>query len=670
MKIFKTTITIGIALALVAVSGSLLAPPAAAAGGGLEFQTIGTHPEAAQQRTIWGTELSELAVDSQGNIIAGYGDWNDNTGPIAINPFNPTTRQFGGVKVSAPSEALHNLRKINGKLYAPWIDPQGSWTDPTSGYVVENGDGTWSNVGKVGAIHVFDITARDAAGQDLMLVGAATTPNPDGSTGGKATAWRSTDGGQTWQVAYSDISTPSNAGRGFERYYWTATLNGKVYVQGRGVVPQPPVRIFDGTNWTNGPAENFCNSASDGSEVVVFADRIVCAGYDAIQTMDESGVIESIRTLGNGVQDWYIDGGTLYALTYGNEIFRTTDLRQWTQVAVAPAEARSVLVVNDRMYLGATNGQIMESTTLVSETEPITYRPEITAVEPNTLRTTAAPQNVTIRGADFRPGVVVTLAGKPVDAIRNSDTEIVFQLNPSRYSGGVKEIIVTNPDGASARATLTLVEPGAPFIETVSVSRDPVTDRKLLTVKGENFLSRMKGTQYESSVWLLGMYERLVALNGKPLPFCATNEEASFYQANGIDRSLYSTGAPCYRLLRYDTQANRADQMYLKDTEFTVELPANYDTNRRGSVQLLGGTQGNYRIDSSQVFQFGAVAPGPAPGPGLPAGNVPLPSQQSDEGSSALADTGSNAPFIASIGSLLIAVGVISSFFVRHRQRQ
>lgn len=670
MKIFKTTITIGIALALVAVSGSLLAPPAAAAGGGLEFQTIGTHPEAAQQRTIWGTELSELAVDSQGNIIAGYGDWNDNTGPIVINPFNPTTRQFGGVKVSVPSEALHNLRKINGKIYAPWIDPQGSWTDPTSGYAVGDSNGTWSNVGKVGAIHVFDITARDSTGQDLMLVGAATTPNPDGSTGGKATAWRSTDGGETWQVAYSDISTPSNAGEGYERYYWTAALNGKVYMQARSVVPQPPMRIFDGTNWTNGPAESFCSSASDGSSVVVFANKIVCAGYDGVQTMDESGKVETAQTLGSGnsVRDWYVDGATLYALTYGGEVFRTTDLRQWTQIAAAPAGSASVLVLNDRMYLGASDARIMESTTPVSETDPITYNPEITAVEPNTLRTTAPSQTVTVRGIDFLSGAVVTLDGESIDVSRNSTTELTMTVDPSQYSGGAKDIVVTNPDGSSATSTLTFVEPEAPWIEKVSVSRDPATGRQLLKVNGKNFLSEMKGTSYESSVWVLGLYKRLVALNGKSLPFCATNEEAGFYRANGINQSLYSTAAPCYRLVRYNTQTYQAEQMYLKDTEFVVELPANYDTNRRGGVQLLAAERGNYRISSSQIFSFGSVAPGPAPGSGVPAGNAPLPGQTR---AGALADTGVSALLITIISTVLIMAGsVAGGILAFRRQRQ
>lgn len=68
-------------------------------------------------------------------MIMGYGDWDTNTGPMAINPFELSTETFDGVALSIPAESIDTIRTINGKLYIPSADPQGvihSATPPIS----------------------------------------------------------------------------------------------------------------------------------------------------------------------------------------------------------------------------------------------------------------------------------------------------------------------------------------------------------------------------------------------------------------------------------------------------------------------------------------------------------------------------------------------------------
>ena len=127
-----------------------------------EFETIGTHPQASAQSTLTGKWLNDLAFDSDGNIISVYGDYGANTGPIHINPFNPTTEQFTGSVLEIPTEESQTIRQIDGALYTTRDDPRLPWDQPVTGYATD-ASGSWANVGAMSSVHLYDIL-KDSQG--------------------------------------------------------------------------------------------------------------------------------------------------------------------------------------------------------------------------------------------------------------------------------------------------------------------------------------------------------------------------------------------------------------------------------------------------------------------------------------------------------------------------
>ena len=74
----------------------------------------------------------------------------------------------------------------------------------------------------------------------------------------------------------------------------------------------------------------------------------------------------------------------------------------------------------------------------------------VTAVSPN-RGVTLGGTLVTIDGTGFDPGATVTLEGVATNATVNSSRQIVAQTSP--HAGGSVDVVVTNPNGPSARLT-------------------------------------------------------------------------------------------------------------------------------------------------------------------------------------------------------------------------
>lgn len=341
-----------------------------AAIGPMNFASVGTHPQAAAQPTASGKQIHTLAVDGT-KMVMGYGDWNTNTGPMVINPFDLTSETFDGVALTIPGESISTIRTINGKLYIPNTDPQSY--DPL-GYAT-NQSGTWvyQNTGLAG-VHTFDITTRD--GSDLWLFGSKFHPTYANSS--TATAWHSTDGGTTWSEAYTDDTIPAQDNQ-IVRYYWGASVNSHVYMQARDATPQPPLRVYDGVSWSDGIAEPAC-PYQDAQGTVVFAGNIVCIGMMYNQQLIRfDGTNSYPITIKNNdtVVDMYAaSDGYLYVLslnsnTADTNIYRSNDLSSWQQVTSTTIPTsnlpRSLAVYNDRLYLGMSDGQLFKSDRTVSQ---------------------------------------------------------------------------------------------------------------------------------------------------------------------------------------------------------------------------------------------------------------------------------------------------------------
>ena len=201
-------VALGAAMALTACSGlpCRLGAPA-------EFVSLGKNPFAAAQPTPVGRYLHTLE-GWQGELYMGYGDYDENTGPIEVSAYNPRWSSYG-TKLRFPTEAIELFRPIGDRLYAPAIDPRGD--GPSAAVAVGEPDGRWSNNKDVWMTHVFDVATFD--GTDLWLVGSRKT---------QAIAVRSRDGGRTWETALA--LEQNNRSAAIAKYRELANDNGLAQV--------------------------------------------------------------------------------------------------------------------------------------------------------------------------------------------------------------------------------------------------------------------------------------------------------------------------------------------------------------------------------------------------------------------------------------------------------
>jgi hypothetical protein len=333
----------GGALALAPGRCHLAAPPrAGAAPAGGDFAPVGVHPGAADQPTATGRILATLAA-WEGRLYAGYGDINANTGPIAIAPFDPAASAFVP-EWMADTEAIYLFRAVGARLYAPAIDPKNR-ADFSVGR-------PWRDERPVDAYHVYDVATL--TGTDLWLVG---------SQGLDAVAWHSPDGVR-WEESLR-VRTRSGSRDEFARFYFTGTLDGRLYVQAvdSRSGPQPRSQMTNGRDWQEGPTM-LPEKGDRGWHPEVFAGRMVyqstlpVAGVSRLLGFDGG---EARRLLDQGVYDFTVDGRWLFVLGADGAVRQTGDLRSWTTIAVAPATARSVGALDGWIYLGTADSSLLRS---------------------------------------------------------------------------------------------------------------------------------------------------------------------------------------------------------------------------------------------------------------------------------------------------------------------
>ncbi|WP_156971583.1 WD40/YVTN/BNR-like repeat-containing protein [Knoellia flava] len=297
-------------------------------------------PQAMEKPNDSGRTIRSLTLDN-GRFFVGYGDYLENGGPTKVTTFDPATRTFAETGLTAPTEEVTTFRRINGKLYAPWTDPTGSAT-ANQGFST-NASGTWTNEFKAPAEHVYDVASLN--GTDLWMVGSAK--NVVSGKGGAA-AYRSTDRGATWTLVAADTS---NVETGYERYYWAAAINGKMYLQAHNVAEGAPLRIFNGTSWST-LSLNPCNTV-ESRAVEVFKGNIICTNYGrGVVAFDGKTATTVLNTDGWNVLDFDIPGdGYIYALSRAG-VYRSADGLSWQGLTTVPEYAWSIGVHNGTIYLG------------------------------------------------------------------------------------------------------------------------------------------------------------------------------------------------------------------------------------------------------------------------------------------------------------------------------
>jgi Ca2+-binding RTX toxin-like protein len=330
-----------------ALTGSLIGPSAAAlsappdalaqAGG---FEVVGTHPQASQQPTDRGRTLNFLKYWN-GAIYAGYGDYDVNTGPIAITPFALSTDQFAAEPAFwADSEELQVFRSLSGNLYAPSIDPR-----IADDYSETQLAGPWIGRNVVDALHVYDMAAR--TGTELWMVGSA---------GNNAVAWRSLDGGVTWSIALA--VPPRNTGD-FARFYFAGVQQNALYVQAvdNGGGKHPTSKVFDGNDWSDGP--DLLPQGGYGYDTEHFHGQLLYLTRQSYPSSLLSFDGAQVTNTGQVFYNYSVDGDTLYGLGENGQLRWTTDLRRWTELeTAAPEAARSIVVIDGMIYVGTTDSRL------------------------------------------------------------------------------------------------------------------------------------------------------------------------------------------------------------------------------------------------------------------------------------------------------------------------
>lgn len=328
--------------------------------GATAFQYVGTHPQAINQpETSAGRQLLSLAAWN-GKIYAGYGDWNKNTGPVYLTPFDPATNTFASTAEHiADTETIEIFKTIGDKLYAMHVDPKSHWGAAYSLGDVSSGSLVWKNMAKPTMTHVFGITSGISP-SELFIAG--TLDNGSGAAE-EAMVFRSTDGGNTWNES---LRIPNRGG--FNRMMFVGKLGDKVYAQNLSTAdystvatqPEKNAWVFNGSSWSKVTPINSYQPHNSGE----FAGKLIAQsspaggsllGYDGRTT----------TTLRSNVRDYKVHSDNyLYALTYNNNdlsVMRTKDFVTWEQIAAVPNNSRSLAVLGNTIYVGTTESQLYKA---------------------------------------------------------------------------------------------------------------------------------------------------------------------------------------------------------------------------------------------------------------------------------------------------------------------
>lgn len=333
------------------------------------FEYLGKHPQAALQPENSAGRIIRTLKAWNGKIYAGYGDWNVNSGPIALTPYDPASKAFASTpEFHADTETIDLFREIGGRLFAPSIDPRYN-ADYTVGTIQPSTTGAstvqWSGVTPVGMVHDFDMVSLNGP-NDLWLAGSK-----DFGTGyDHAVVYHSADGGTTWQLSLDQSgSTGKHA-----RFYMIGAYGGKLYTQGIEfgndyiANRMPNSKVFDGSRWSDGPS--LANSG-------FFYHAEEYAGKMIFQTHNQGGNLiafdgrNSTAIKGNVRNYTIAPDGYLYLLSYDGTISKTQDLNVWQNVTLAPAGSVAIEVLDNYIYVGTQSSDMYRANVAVITNDKI-----------------------------------------------------------------------------------------------------------------------------------------------------------------------------------------------------------------------------------------------------------------------------------------------------------
>lgn len=323
----------------------------------------------------------------RGRLYVGYGDWDNNLGPVTIWYYTPTASVFVSETVyvsetrpAAPvdEEAIDRYVVIDGDLYIPGTDSRDSWE--WGNFYHNDGTGWVKHRTIPHGVHVFDLAGYGGA------LFAATAP--DGAAG----LLRSADGGLTWTVAISEVY-PDNY---YNRFYELYELDGSLFAvkSPTETYPKPSVYHYQYPGFVTMTADLVPDQSSGlifvRDEVFAFGDSILYVPWlrDTItSSLRPISALYQARIWGDGQRVAFFDGkyprdvvvaeSGVYVLDAGGSrcivgegsadlagytatIYASSDLQAWLPVASAHfTDTPNALEVLDRVaYIGTYNGDL------------------------------------------------------------------------------------------------------------------------------------------------------------------------------------------------------------------------------------------------------------------------------------------------------------------------
>ena len=168
------------------------------------WDTLTPHPVVMAEETFAHRIVKALAPVGN-TMLVGYGDWDDNLGPVFVLGYDLDTLAPVTLSGPHPSEAFDRIRVIDGAAYLPWTDPTGA--NHIGGYTT-NETGAWTEVEIGPMIHTFDVIEFKGA-----LLACGSIFNPENTNNGLGVVYRRNAAGRWVEVLRGHYTAP------FARFY-------------------------------------------------------------------------------------------------------------------------------------------------------------------------------------------------------------------------------------------------------------------------------------------------------------------------------------------------------------------------------------------------------------------------------------------------------------------
>jgi hypothetical protein len=325
----------------------------------------------------------------RGRVYLGYGDWDNNLGPVVIWYYTPTARVFisetvyvSETRPAAPvdEEAIDRYVVMDGDLYIPGTDPISTNSWDWGNFYRNDGMG-WVKYRKIPyGIHTFDMASY--GGKLFAAIGPDTAPG----------LLRSSNGGLVWTSAISEVDPDDY----FNRFYELYELDGSLFAVKSPTATytrpsvyhyQPPrfvtttidlvpdqsggltfvrdgVFVFSGTllyvPWSRDTITSPVGPISALYQARPWQDGQRVAFFDGKYPRDVVITEERVYVLDAGGPRCIVGEGPADPAGYTATIYASSDLQEWQPMASAHfTDTPNALEVLDGMaYVGTYNGDV------------------------------------------------------------------------------------------------------------------------------------------------------------------------------------------------------------------------------------------------------------------------------------------------------------------------